>query len=140
MTTGGVPFTEAPDEDNFLRDFLNSNNHGRGRSVSLPSTATNGELMFAFPTENREAREEIHTDERVQLATLGLGEAGHMEGERGAGNKSFWSEIIPPSAAQRGCHSATRLSSRRPPFEELICIVSGKLRLIWTSQVSDSYQ
>ena len=82
MTTGGVPFTEAPDEDNFLRDFLNSNNHGRGRSVSLPSTATNGELMFAFPTENREAREEIHADHLDKEPLLGLREAGHMGARR----------------------------------------------------------
>ena len=79
MTTGGVPFTEAPDEDNLLRDFLNSNNHGRGRSVSLPSTATNGELMFAFPTENREAREENHADHLDQETFLCLWEARHQD-------------------------------------------------------------
>src|SRR3989304_1628494 len=82
MTTGGVPFTEAPDEDNFLRDFLNSNNYGRGRSVSLPSTGTNGELTFAFPTENREAREEIHADPLDQEPLLRLGEPRHREDER----------------------------------------------------------
>ena len=55
--------------------------HGSGQPAEQSSTAAKSEEKLILKTQSRGASENTHANHLVQQAALGLGEAGHMEGE-----------------------------------------------------------